>query len=67
MLYFSSNVVTFDAAQRGGSHGNLFQLWSYFGPTDVDTCPDCGARLAGRIKVRALQIGALALAALGLI
>jgi DNA/RNA endonuclease YhcR with UshA esterase domain len=38
----------------------------YVGPTDADTCPHCGARLAGRMTIRALQIGALALAALGL-
>jgi len=39
----------------------------YVGPTDTHTCPHCGARLAGRMTIRALQIGALALAALGLI
>ena len=38
----------------------------YVGPTDTDTCPHCGARLAGRMTIRALQIGALALAVIGL-
>lgn len=38
----------------------------YVGPTDADACPNCGARLAGRMTLRALQIGALMLAMLGL-
>jgi DNA/RNA endonuclease YhcR with UshA esterase domain len=39
----------------------------YVGPTDADTCSYCGARLTGRMTLRALKIGALSLAVLGLI
>jgi len=39
----------------------------YVGPTDAGTCSHCGARLTGRITLRALKIGALGLAVLGLI
>jgi hypothetical protein len=38
----------------------------YVGPADGDSCPHCGARLAGRVTIRALRIGALVLAMLGL-
>jgi len=39
----------------------------YVGPTDAGTCSHCGARLTARITLRALKIGALGLAVLGLI
>jgi len=39
----------------------------YVGPTDAGTCSHCGARLTGRMTLRALKIGALGLAVLGLI
>jgi len=39
----------------------------YVGPTDAGTCSYCGARLTGRMTLRALKIGALGLAVLGLI
>jgi DNA/RNA endonuclease YhcR with UshA esterase domain len=39
----------------------------YVGPTDAGTCSYCGARLTGRMTLRALKIGALGLTALGLI
>jgi len=39
----------------------------YVGPADAGICANCGARLTARITLRALKIGALGLAALGLI
>ena len=39
----------------------------YVDPTDAGTCSHCGARLTARITLRALKIGALGLAVLGLI
>ena len=36
------------------------------GSAHADVCPQCGARLAGRLSLRSLQVGALALAVLGL-
>src|SRR5512136_2051374 len=38
----------------------------YVGPTDAGTCSYCGARLTGRVTLRALKTGALGLAVLGL-
>jgi hypothetical protein len=38
----------------------------YVGPTDAGSCPHCGARLAGRVTIHTLRIGALVLAMLGL-
>ena len=37
-----------------------------FDSVHAEACPRCNARLAGRISLRALQVGALALAVLGL-
>lgn len=39
----------------------------YVGPTNLNACPHCGARLGARMTIRALQAGALGLAVLGLI
>jgi len=38
----------------------------YVSPADGNSCPHCGARLTGRMTIRALQISALVLAVLGL-
>lgn len=39
----------------------------YVGPTNLNACPHCGARLGARMTIRALQAGALGLSVLGLI